>query len=109
LRFGSNAGSFVVPPQDDTRRLQHNAITMFASPWSWLVPLVGAGAVFSAVLLTTPPGFLALAQVVVGPPTGQNPDAAAYALGAAASLALVALVCLAAICFILDTTVRRLR
>jgi hypothetical protein len=89
--------------------VQHNVITMFASAWSWIIPLVGAGAVFGVVLVTTPPGFLALAQVVVGPPTGQNPDAAAYALGAAASLALGALLFLAAICFVLDTTVRRLR
>ena len=70
---------------------------MFGAPWSWLVPLVGAALVFSGVLSTTPPGFRALSDVLFGSPRGPNADAAAYALAAAASLALVALIVIATI------------
>ena len=65
----------------------------------WLVPLVGALAVFCGVLLITPPGFRTITDVLFGSPRGPNADAAAFALGAAASLALVALLVLTALCF----------
>jgi hypothetical protein len=66
--------------------------------WKWLIPLVGALAVFCGVLLVTPPGFRTITDVLFGSPRGPNADAAAYALGAASSLALVALLGLAALC-----------
>jgi hypothetical protein len=80
---------------------------LFSSTWSWLAPLVGAAAVFVGVLWTTPPGFGAIGAVVLGSPRGAAADAAAYALGAAGSLALVALVCLALVCGGIDFAVRR--
>jgi len=61
------------------------------------VPVLGAALVFVAVLLTTPPGFGAIGAVLFGSPRGATADAAAYAIGAAASLALLALVVLAAL------------
>lgn len=64
------------------------------SPWVWVAPLVGATVVFVAVLLTTPPGFGALGDVVFGTPRGTTADSAAYVLGSAASLALLTLVVL---------------
>ena len=70
---------------------------MFGTLWSWLLPVLGAALVFVAVLVTTPPGFGAIGAVLFGSPRGAIADAAAYAIGAAASLALVALVVLAAI------------
>jgi hypothetical protein len=76
---------------------QHNQPTMFESVWSWLVPLLGAAAVFIAVLLTTPPGFRALGDLLLGPLRGPSADAAAYALGSAGSLALLTLLGLAAL------------
>jgi len=69
------------------------------------VPLLGAGAVFCFILATTPPGFVALETAVLS--TGTDP--AAYAAGAAASLALLTLVLLAIICGIADLLVGRLR
>jgi len=80
---------------------------MFHSTWSWVAPLVGAAAVFVGVLWTTPPGFGAIADVVLGSPRGPAADAAAYALGAAGSLALVALLALALVCGAIDFAVRR--
>lgn len=76
---------------------------LFGSTWSWLVPLLGAGAVFGFVLATTPPGFVALETAVLS--TGTDP--AAYAAGAAASLGLVTLVLLGAACATADMLVRR--
>jgi hypothetical protein len=70
---------------------------VFGTLWSWLLPVLGAALVFVAVLVTTPPGFGAIGAVLFGSPRGAIADAAAYAIGAAASLALVALVVLAAI------------
>ena len=61
------------------------------------LPLVGAAVVFAAVLWVTPPGFGAIAEVVLGSPRGPSADAAAYVLGAAGSLALVTLLVLAAV------------
>jgi hypothetical protein len=80
---------------------------MFRSPASWLVPLIGAGAVFAFVLLTTPPGFGALGDVVLGSARGANADAGAYTLGAASSLALLTLVVLAALIGLLEVLRRR--
>ena len=77
--------------------------------WTWLVPLIGAAAVFTGVLLATPPGFRAISDVVLGSPRGPLADAAAYALGAAASLALVVLIGLAVVCYGFDTIRKRLR
>jgi hypothetical protein len=81
---------------------------MFASPWSWIVPLVGGALVFVGVLLTTPPGFGALPNIVFFAPRGPAADAAAYALGAAASLALLALVVLGIACRGLDLALRKI-
>ena len=82
---------------------------MFSAAWSWIVPLVGAGVVFAAVLVTTPPGFGAMSEVLFGTPRGPVADGAAYALGAAASLALVTLVVLSIACGGLDLALRRWR
>jgi hypothetical protein len=76
---------------------------------SWLVPLVAAAAVFAGVLLTTPPGFRSIADVLLGSPRGANADAAAYALGSAGSLALVTLVVLGAILGGIEFVIRRTR
>jgi hypothetical protein len=81
---------------------------MFRARWSWIVPLVGAALVFGAVLLSTPPGFGAIRDVIVVAPSGPSADAAAYALGAAASLALVALVVLGVVCGGLDVLLRKM-
>ena len=82
---------------------------MFVAVWSWLAPLLGAGLVFAAVLWTTPPGFRAVTDVVFGSPRGPTADAAAYALGAAGSLALMTLIALGVICGALDLVLRRRR
>jgi hypothetical protein len=82
---------------------------MFHTRWTWVTPLVGAAAVFSAVLLTTPPGLRAVSDVLLGSVRGANADAAAYALGAAGSLALLVLLGLAAICGVVDLAWRRWR
>jgi hypothetical protein len=74
-----------------------------------MVPLVGAALVFSAVLLTTPPGFKALADLVITAGAGPTSDAAAYAVAAAASLALVTLLVLGAACGGLDLLLRKAR
>jgi Mn2+/Fe2+ NRAMP family transporter len=81
---------------------------MFRARWSWIVPLVGAALVFGAVLLTTPPGFGAIRDVILVAPSGPSADAAAYALGAAASLALVTLVVLSLACGGVDLLFRKL-
>jgi hypothetical protein len=80
---------------------------MFVSPWSWIVPLVGAALVFIGILLSTPPGFGAFSSVLFFAPRGPSSDAAAYALGSAASLALVALVMLSIMCGALDLVLRK--
>jgi Mn2+/Fe2+ NRAMP family transporter len=71
------------------------------------VPLVAATVVFCAVLLTTPPGFGAVGDVILFAPRGPSADAAAYALGAAASLALVTLLVLAVACGGLELALRK--
>jgi hypothetical protein len=71
------------------------------------VPLLGALGTFGGVLLSTPPGFSALSDVLFGLPRGPNAEAAAYALGAAGSLALVVLLVLAGLCWLLDLVMRR--
>jgi hypothetical protein len=81
-------------------------------PWAWswwrtVVPLLAALAVFSLVLLSTPPGFAAISEVLFTSPRGASADAAAYALGAAASLALVALLGVAALCTVIELLCRR--
>jgi hypothetical protein len=80
---------------------------MFGKLWTWLLPLLGAAAVFTGVLLTTPPGFGAIGAVLFGSPRGAAADAAAYALAAAASLALVALVLLACLATGIELALRR--
>jgi hypothetical protein len=70
---------------------------VFRTVWSWALPVLGAALVFVAVLVTTPPGFGAIGAVLFGSPRGVIADAAAYAIGAAASLGLLALVVLAAV------------
>lgn len=76
---------------------------------AWPIPLLAGAAVFSYVLLTTPPGFRALADVLFGSPRGINADAAAYALGAAASLALLALAATALVVLLVEVAMRRWR
>jgi hypothetical protein len=73
------------------------------------VPLIGAGLVFGGVLLTTPPGVRALSDVLLGGSRGPNADAAAFALGAAASLALVALIVIATITAGIEFVIKRSR
>jgi hypothetical protein len=80
---------------------------MFVSTWSWMVPVVGALAVFGVVLGTTPPGFAAISAVVLGSPRGATADSAAYALGSAASLALLTLILTASICGGIDWLLHR--
>jgi hypothetical protein len=80
---------------------------MFSSTWSWLVPVLAAVLVFGGVLGSTPPGFAAISAVVLGSPRGATADAAAYALGAAGSLALLVLLVVAALCGAVDWLVRR--
>jgi len=80
---------------------------MFRSVWSWLVPIACAAAVFAAVLLTTPPGFRALSDVVLGSPRGPSADAAAYALGAAGSLALLTLLVVGLVSGAIDLAMHR--
>lgn len=80
---------------------------MFRGVWSWLVPLVGAALAFASVLLTTPPGFGAIGTVLFGSPRGAIADAAAYAIGSAASLALVALLVLAALAYTIEALAGR--
>lgn len=75
--------------------------------WRWGLPVLAALAVFSGVLLTTPPGFAAIADVLLGSVRGPNAEASAYALGAAASLALVCLLGVAAGCALIDLLRRR--
>jgi hypothetical protein len=80
---------------------------VFRASWSWLVPLAGAIAVFSAILVTTPPGFAAIPQALFVTSRGPATDAAAYALGAAAAFALATLVVLAAVCALAERIVSR--
>jgi hypothetical protein len=73
----------------------------------WLVPLVGAAGVFAAVLAVTPPGFAAIGDVLFSSVRGPNAEGAAYALGAAASLALLALLGLWGVCLVIASLRRR--
>jgi len=57
----------------------------------WAGPLLVALVVFVFVLSSTPPGFGAIPDELLGLARGPNLDAAAYALGAASSLALLSL------------------
>jgi hypothetical protein len=82
---------------------------MFRATWTWVLPVLGAAAVFGAVLSTTPPGFATISEVLFGLPRGATADAAAYALGSAGSLALVALLVLAAGCELFAFVMRRFR
>ncbi len=76
--------------------------------WTWVVPVAGAVAVFAAVLLVTPPGFASIGDVLLSSTRGPNAEGAAYALGAAASLALVALGGLWGVCFVIGLLRRRI-
>ena len=80
---------------------------MFASAWAWVMPLLGAAAVFVAIVWTTPPGFGALAAVVFGSPRGTTADSAAYVLGSASSLALATLLVLALVSIGIEFALRR--
>jgi hypothetical protein len=82
---------------------------MFGSTWSWLVPIATAAVVFASVLFTTPPGFRAISDIVLGSPRGPIADAAAYALGAAGSLALLTLLVFALVLGTIDLAIRRRR
>lgn len=73
----------------------------------WGVPLLAALVVFVGVLLSTPPGFGSLADVLLGAARGPNADAAAYALGAASTLALVCLCAVAGLYGVIELLRRR--
>jgi hypothetical protein len=77
--------------------------------WTWLLPLLAAGAVFGAVLVATPPGVGAIGEVLVGAPRGPRAEAAAYAVGAAGTLALLALGVTVGVCAVIDAMLRRRR
>jgi hypothetical protein len=79
---------------------------MFTHVWAWLLPLVSAAAVSGFVLATTPPGFLAVPQLVFASPRGPIADAIAYTLAAAASLGLTALLVMALICAAIERLLR---
>jgi hypothetical protein len=81
---------------------------MYRSTWSWLVPLLASAGVFAGVLVTTPPGFRAIADLALGSPRGAYAYAAAYAIGSAASLALITLLVLAGLIGGIDFVRRRL-
>ena len=68
----------------------------------WAVPLLVALAVFTGVLLVTPPGFWVLPDVLLGWQRGPGLDASAYALGAASGLALVGLALAVAALAVID-------
>ena len=76
---------------------------------TWPIPLLASAAVFTFVLVTTPPGFRAVTDVLFGSPRGINADAAAYALGAAASLALLALLAVTLLVGLVEIAMRRWR
>ena len=76
---------------------------------AWPVPLIVAAVVFTFVMATTPPGFRAITDIMFGSPRGINADAAAYALGAAASLALLALLVAALLLGLVEIAMRRRR
>ncbi len=80
---------------------------MFRAAWSWVVPVAGAVVVFCAILLSTPPGFAAIPQVLFLASRGPTTDAAAYALGAASAFGLVTLAFLAALCGLAELALRR--
>ncbi len=71
---------------------------MFDRTWTWVTPLAVGAVVIGFVLATTPPGFGAVVDIVLGSPRGNLADADAYALGTAASLGLVALIAMAVLC-----------
>ena len=75
--------------------------------WPALVALLVAALVFAGVLLVTPPGFAAFVDLLIGPARGARGLAAAYALGAAASLALVSLLAVALLLTVVDRLRRR--
>ena len=75
--------------------------------WPALLALLVALLVFCAVLLVTPPGFVAFVDLLIGPARGPRGLAAAYAVGAAASLALVSLLVVAALLSVLERARRR--
>jgi hypothetical protein len=75
--------------------------------WPWAVPLGLSLLVFVAVLVSTPPGFGAFAALLGGALRGIEADAAAYALGAAASLALLTLGLAALTCLLVARLVTR--
>jgi hypothetical protein len=82
---------------------------MFRARWSWVLPLFAALGVFGGVLVVTPPGFGAISGTLFSAVRGVPADAAAYALGTAASLGLVALLGAAIVCSCLELALRRLR
>jgi hypothetical protein len=86
---------------------QPSSETVFRAAWSWVIPVAGALVVFSAILVTTPPGFAAIPQVLFFASRGPSTDAAAYALGAAAACGLVTLAVLAALCVVAERALRR--
>ena len=61
------------------------------------------------MLLTTPPGFEAISDILFGLPRGPNADAAAYALGAAGSLALLTLLLLGLVLGAIDLATQHWR
>ena len=62
-----------------------------------LVSLLAATAVFVLVLSCTPPGFASLPELLIGPARGARGAAEAFAVGAAATLALATLLLVAGV------------
>ena len=75
--------------------------------WPALLAVLIAALVFAGVLLVTPPGFAAFVDLLIGPARGARGLAAAYALGAAASLALVSLLLVALLLTVVERVRRR--
>lgn len=71
--------------------------SVFRTRWPPLAALVAATTVFLCVLLTTPPGPSSLVILLIRPSSDAHTVAAAYAVGAAAFLALCTLIGIASL------------
>ncbi len=80
-----------------------------ASSWPPLVALAVALVVFAVVLRSTPAGLSAVPRFFLGQTSGLGGLPAAYALGAASVLALLALLVVGLTCALLDVAIRALR
>ncbi len=79
---------------------------LLAPAWPPIVATLLALVVFAGILLTTPPGFASVRDVLLVHDDPPRLLQASYALGAAASLALATLVMLAPLFAVLDVIAR---